>query len=36
MDAFGRGRVDVEKRVRSRSRLGALPQDGSQRGGAKR
>jgi glycogen debranching enzyme len=36
MDAFGRGRVDVEKRPRSRSQLGVLPHDGSRRGGAKR
>ena len=33
MDAFGRGRVDVEKRRRPRAQLGVLRQDGSQRGG---
>ena len=36
LDAFGRGRVDVDKRPRSRSQLGVLPQDEAKRRGARR
>ena len=35
MDAFGRGRVDVHKRARSRSQLGVVPQEETKRRGGR-
>ena len=36
MDAFGRGRVDVDKRPRARSQLGVVPPEKSKRRGGRR
>jgi hypothetical protein len=36
MDAFGRGRVDVHKRPRSRAQLGVVPQEKKRRSGSGR